>query len=142
MMLLNIFRRFPNFFPVHRLLAILVLSPLMASCMHQQAIASDDTAATEAETPAPILLAMSKIDNSLEPGGIADAEAIHHDEFAIGPLEDQTLWGHIRDGFVIEDGLDHERTRSELEWYRSHKEYLDRVMTRAEPFLHYILTEA
>ena len=112
--------------------------------MHQQAIASDTTASagSGAEAPAPILLAMSKIDNSLEAGGIADAEDRHFDEFAIGPLEDQTLWGHIRDGFVIEDGLEHQRTRSELEWYRSHKEYLDRVMTRAEPFLHYILTEA
>ena len=120
MMLLNITRRFPTFPPVQRLLVMLVLSPLLASCMHQQAIASDATAAADTETP--ILLAMSKIDNSLEPGGIADAEDTHHDEFAIGPLEDQTLWGHIRDGFVIESGLEHERTRSELEWYRSHKQ--------------------
>ena len=133
----------PRSRPVTRLLVILLaMTPALASCMHQPALADDISAASEPDSTTPMLLAMSKIDNSPDSDSIADAEDMHHDEFAIGPLEDQTLWGHIRDRFVIESGLEHERTRTELEWYRSNKQYLDRVMTRAEPFLHYILTEA
>ena len=64
------------------------------------------------------------------------------DEFAIGEIDDHSLWNHLRMGFVLDSGMDQQRTQNELEWYSSHQDYLGRVMDRAEPFLYYILLEA
>ena len=45
-------------------------------------------------------------------------------------------------GFAIEDITDNPRLISELNWYAKHQNYLDRVVERAEPFMHFILNEA
>lgn len=64
------------------------------------------------------------------------------DEFAIKIDTNRSLWSHLRAGFSLESGLKHKSTQAQLDWYSSHQAYIERVIDRAEPFLHYILTEA
>jgi len=64
------------------------------------------------------------------------------DPFELQEYPTHSIWPRIREGFEIETHLDHPWVQSELDWYSNHPEYLFRTMTRAEPFLHYILEEA
>lgn len=50
------------------------------------------------------------------------------------------IWERLRKAYKLRD-YNHAQVKSELSWYARHPEYLDRVSIRAEPFLHYILTE-
>lgn len=50
------------------------------------------------------------------------------------------LWDRIRAGFAL-PGSDHPRVISARNWYANHQAYLDRVTTRARPYLHYIVEE-
>ncbi|MCW9014335.1 MAG: LysM peptidoglycan-binding domain-containing protein [Gammaproteobacteria bacterium] len=54
----------------------------------------------------------------------------------------ENIWDRIRNGFELKDSPDHPRLMAELKWYKKHDKYLDRVVERAEPFLHYIVNEA
>lgn len=51
------------------------------------------------------------------------------------------LWERIREGFALPD-RDHPLTRAEKLWYSKHQEYINRTVTRARPYLHYITEEA
>lgn len=66
--------------------------------------------------------------------------------FAINPDDYRSditdIWPRLRAGFAIEDITDNPRLISELNWYAKHQNYLDRVVERAEPFMHFILNEA
>ncbi len=65
--------------------------------------------------------------------------------FAINPEdyieERDNIWDRVRSGFQLQDNIDNPRLMSELNWYSQHDAYLDRVIERAEPFLHYIMSE-
>src|SRR5690606_39391573 len=50
------------------------------------------------------------------------------------------IWDRIRDGFKLE-ATDHGRVVTARSWYQRHQDYLDRVATRAQPYLHYIVEE-
>jgi len=78
------------------------------------------------------------------------AEAAH--PLANGPLTaglDQDmaqpprdLWARIRQGFALPDAdRHHPRVRNDLEWYRRHPAYLERVARRARPYLYHIVEE-
>jgi membrane-bound lytic murein transglycosylase D len=54
-------------------------------------------------------------------------------------VADQDLWARIRQGLTLEHHLDEARVQSELNWYVSHPEYLDRVATRASRYLYHIV---
>ncbi len=67
-----------------------------------------------------------------------------HEDDAIDALPtvaDTSIWHDIRSGFALPTNLQQPRLLSELQWYHRHPEYLDRVLQRAEPFLHFILQE-
>lgn len=64
------------------------------------------------------------------------------DQFALQEYPTHSIWPRIREGFEIDTHLDNPLVQSELDWYSNHPEYLFRTMTRAEPFLYYILEEA
>lgn len=105
--------------------AVAAPAPQPTAAQSNGAATTDDTA----EAP----------DQATSNAGIED---VGPDEFAIDIDTDRSLWSHLRAGFSLEDGLEHKRTQSQLEWYSSHQAYIERVIDRAEPFLHYILTEA
>jgi membrane-bound lytic murein transglycosylase D len=50
------------------------------------------------------------------------------------------LWERMRQGFALEADA-HPRVDSHLRWYRTHPSYLDRVFTRADPYLHHIVSQ-
>jgi len=50
------------------------------------------------------------------------------------------IWQRVRNGMVL-DIPDIKRMRLQREWYEKHQAYLDRVITRATPFLHLIVEE-
>jgi peptidoglycan lytic transglycosylase D len=52
-----------------------------------------------------------------------------------------SIWPRVRSDFRIKSDIDHDSLQTELNWYRSHPDYLDRVLERAEPFLYHILKE-
>lgn len=62
------------------------------------------------------------------------------------PVEEATpepegdLWSRIRSGFTLGEH-EHPRIQSQLRWYADHQSYLDRVATRATPYLHLIVEE-
>ncbi len=62
-------------------------------------------------------------------------ELIAADELPIGPGD---LWLRIRDGFALET-VENAEVDAQLKWYAAHQSYLDRVATRATPYLHYIV---
>lgn len=63
------------------------------------------------------------------------------------PLESESpapasdIWERIRRGFALEHHIDEKRVAAELNWYRRHPEYLNRVATRATRYMHYIVSE-
>ena len=52
---------------------------------------------------------------------------------------DADLWARLRKGFMLEHHLDEARVQSELQWYASHPEYLNRVAARASRYLYHIV---
>ena len=50
------------------------------------------------------------------------------------------IWDRIRAGFGLPD-VDNARIDRELDWYARHQEYLDRVVERAQPYMHYIVDQ-
>lgn len=51
------------------------------------------------------------------------------------------LMDRVRAGFRLSIP-DNQRVESQISWYASHQEYLDRVQERAAPYLHFIVEEA
>ena len=64
------------------------------------------------------------------------------DEFSMPEIQDTTIWPRIRNGFQLETPKEHKWLTAEMRWYKKNTSYLNRVMKRSEPFLHYILEEA
>ena len=102
--------------------------------------AEEQLIAEERATEERLLLEMHAAADLLGP--IAALDLNEPDPFEVQEFPTHSIWPRIRDGFAIDTHLDHPWVQSELAWYSKHPEYLFRTMTRAEPFLHYILEEA
>jgi len=62
-------------------------------------------------------------------------ELITADELAVGPGD---LWLRVRAGFTLES-IENTEVMAQLRWYAAHQSYLDRVATRAMPYMHLIV---
>lgn len=51
------------------------------------------------------------------------------------------IWTHLRQRFALSDHLDEPRVQAQIDWYRCHPDFLERVTARAEPFLYLIYQE-
>jgi membrane-bound lytic murein transglycosylase D len=58
-----------------------------------------------------------------------------------GPAPASDIWERIRRGFALDHHVDERRVASELNWYRRHPEYLNRVATRATRYMYHIVEE-
>lgn len=67
-----------------------------------------------------------------------DPFAIDYDDYISDGFD--IIWDRIRAGFTLPTS-EHKKVQSELRWFARHKDYLDRVVDRAEPFLHFIMEE-
>ena len=76
---------------------------------------------------------------------IAAQDAAEFDQFEelyLSTEATHSIWPRVRAGFQLPDDVEHKALQSEVEWFAKHGKYLQRVMRRADPFLHYILEEA
>lgn len=62
-------------------------------------------------------------------------------EAAPAPGPDQDLWLRLRAGFALPDGSHRPAVDAQLQQYLRHPDYLQRVVERARPYLHFILDE-
>jgi membrane-bound lytic murein transglycosylase D len=69
-------------------------------------------------------------------GDDADSQAVGDDSGD----EDSDLWTRIRQGFALPE-QQNRRINRETHWFTHHQDYLDRVAERAQPYLHYIVTQ-
>lgn len=115
-----------------RIFTLSLLPLVLAGCLQQQARQDDtgtavETTAADAAVPAqqsePVATLWLTPDL---PGALCEPP--------------QDLWDRIRTGMALQD-REHPGIRNDLEWYASHQAYLDRVATRATPYLH-LLVEA
>ncbi len=67
-----------------------------------------------------------------------DIFAINYDDYKTDTPD--IIWDRIRSGFTLPTSQ-HRKVLSELRWFAKHKAYLNRVVNRAEPFLHFIMDE-
>ncbi|VAW68704.1 Membrane-bound lytic murein transglycosylase D [hydrothermal vent metagenome] len=125
---------------LHRILLISLLSIFLNACVTEQPVPTE-----QATQLSPLDIA-AKQQAEREAAALAEEEAerrlfaINPDDYIEDPMPD--IWERVRAGFQIEDNLDNARLLSELKWYAKHQKYLDRVIERAGPFLHYVLSEA
>ena len=49
------------------------------------------------------------------------------------------IWQRIRKGYGMKNSGLHEKTKGQLTWFVNHPDYIDRVVERARPYLHYIV---
>lgn len=50
-------------------------------------------------------------------------------------------WERLRKRFSLKLDMDHPRVKREIQWYARNQEYLNRVVERAQPYLHFITEE-
>lgn len=51
------------------------------------------------------------------------------------------LWVRLRSGFALNHEVGDPRVQAQLNWYKRHPRYIDRVVERGSRYLHYIVTE-
>ena len=84
--------------------------------------------------PAPTAVAEPATIAALTPADIAEDPAL---EVTLPPGD---LWERIRDGHALPDQGD-KRVDAQLRWYASNQQYLDRVITRAQPYFQFVVEE-
>ncbi|MDI9245480.1 LysM peptidoglycan-binding domain-containing protein [Marinobacter sp. CHS3-4] len=80
--------------------------------------------------------AREKLDTPAD--GVAESEA--NPEPKTPP--DPDLWVRLRAGFKLDHDVDERRITSQLNWYKRHPRYIDRVAERGSRYLFHILNEA
>ena len=137
--------------PIHnrisfRLLILFIVSAMLSGCLPGESTRPDQANSQPAKTPEQLAQAAEM--KQIFDRAYAQAEQELEDEFfAINPddyVENDIpdIWKRVRKGFSISDTTNNPRLLAELKWYAKHQKYLDRVVERAEPFLHYVLSEA
>lgn len=59
----------------------------------------------------------------------------------IEPIEPLDLWQRVRNQYQLDIDLDNSRIQSQLNWYKSHQSYLNRVSLRGERYLYFIMEQ-
>lgn len=103
-----------------RIFLLSLITFLLNGCIHQPV---QDSASILTDT-APEIVS----DNAIATEVIAE----------LPPAVEKDTWQRIRSGFSLPD-FEHKRITQELNWYTRHPEYMERVVERARPYLHYII---
>ncbi|MDT8370923.1 MAG: LysM peptidoglycan-binding domain-containing protein [Gammaproteobacteria bacterium] len=78
-------------------------------------------------------------ENELDSTSFDDENRFEQAEFTPIPITD--LWQRIRNGYAIASTTMQPDTHTQLEWFIKHPDYVNRVVERARPYLHYIVDE-
>ena len=101
---------------------------------NQKAEGTNNTAGSE--------LHSQKTKNSLPTPSLDDIEYEQFENLYLTEEATQSIWPRVRAGFQIQSDTNHEALQSELAWFAKHPKYMQRVLQRADPFIHYVLEEA
>lgn len=91
--------------------------------------------------------ARTELDDAISPGLKAAAEGARSrlDQPSDRSKEEADatpdLWHRLRAGFALDHEVTDPRVKTQLDWYRKHPRYIDRVVERGSRYLHYIITE-
>lgn len=107
---------------------------------------------SEAEQIKAIKATRTKLDDAIEPSMKETAENAREkldEPKAVADVNENSdeqrptpdLWSRLRAGFQLDHDVNQQRVRSQLNWYKSHPRYIDRVAERGSRYLHYILNE-
>lgn len=67
---------------------------------------------------------------------------INHIESPTISLEDDgDIWPHLRHHFALDLSINNQKVQAQRDWYGKHQNYMDRVLSRATPYLFYIVEE-
>jgi membrane-bound lytic murein transglycosylase D len=130
-----------QFFQIHIGIPTLFTAVLMG-CNQDQIKSASDNDLLIAKDRATEEKLLQEFQSLAQNDPIATLDLNEPDPFELQEYPTHSIWPRVREGFEIDTHLDHPWVQSELDWYSRHPEYLFRTMTRAEPFLHYILEEA
>ncbi|MDF0750369.1 LysM peptidoglycan-binding domain-containing protein [Marinobacter sp. 71-i] len=90
----------------------------------------------------------TKLDDAIEPSLKETAEdareKLDQPDQQVAEEEASTpdLWHRLRDGFALDHDASDPRVQTQLNWYRKHPQYINRVVDRGSRYLHYIIGEA
>ena len=104
---------FTNIPKLHSHVFVILFSVLFISACAQQPIQQQET--NLAETTSPTI-----------------------EKIELSPTTRLDTWERIRAGFNLPD-VEHKRIEQELNWFKRHPNYMNRVVERARPYLHYII---
>ena len=68
-------------------------------------------------------------------------EANDEPQISAAPAPITDLWQRIREGYGLEQTPLHNKTQKQLSWFVKHPDYMARVVERARPYMHHIVTE-
>ena len=90
----------------------------------------------------PDLQATSQPETDQETSAVANVEEdnVTTDVDIVDSKAPLNIWDRIRAGFALPN-IDNPRIDRELNFYASHQEYLNRVVERAQPYMHYIVEQ-
>jgi membrane-bound lytic murein transglycosylase D len=125
----------------HAALATLASAALLAGCQSFMAQTADDSASDQLELISPLAGARIGDGPLIDPLRLdSSAEPLRQPQVDLEPLpepRETDLVARLRAGFTLPES-DDPAYRRELEWYAKHPDYLERVFTRAERYLHHI----
>ncbi|EDM46768.1 lytic transglycosylase [Marinobacter algicola] len=90
----------------------------------------------------------TKLDDAIDPSLKKTAEdareKLDEPDQQIAEENDATpdLWHRLRAGFELDHDASEPRVQAQLNWYKKHPRYIDRVVDRGSRYLHYIVSEA
>jgi membrane-bound lytic murein transglycosylase D len=95
---------------------------------------------TGAPVAAPLVAQLPAVIDAIDAPSTAEMVA-EADAGAMAPGDDTPIiWDRIRQGMTL-GNHDHPGITGELAWFQSHQAYLDRVVDRARPYMHFIVDE-
>jgi membrane-bound lytic murein transglycosylase D len=107
-------------------------------------VTGDDDYPAALKRPLPNLAANEQDnDHTQDDATIAQLEqdTAASDDDTVADQPPQNIWNRIRAGFALPDDVKYPRVKRELHWYVRHHAYLNRVVERAQPYMHYIVNQ-
>lgn len=116
---------------MQKLSFIIIFSVLLSACATLQ---SSD------ESQPPQAAQYTVLGDAAFPALLTDKDVEKHidDKNTVAQPSRHDLWQRIRDGFELTD-VDHPRVQRQLDWYTKHPKYMERVVERARPYMHFIV---
>ena len=56
-------------------------------------------------------------------------------------IDQNNIWPHLRNHFALDLSLENKKIRAQRNWYIKHQRYMNRVLTRSEPYIFHISQE-